>query len=95
MVDNSNAAVQALDDGELLVDNAFTYTATNGTTTAETTLTITVLGTNDAPIAHADTNSAQEGSSNATGTRARQLRTQAHRRARSRTLPTPTSILSR
>ena len=67
VVDNSNAAVQALDDGETLVDNAFTYTATNGTTTAETTLTITVLGTNDAPIAHADTNSAQEGSSNATG----------------------------
>ena len=67
VVDNTNAAVQALDDGETLVDNAFTYTATNGTTTAETTLTITVLGTNDAPVAHADTNSAQEGSSNATG----------------------------
>ena len=67
VVDNSNAAVQALDDGQTLVDIAFTYTATNGTTTATTTLTITVLGTNDAPVAHADTNSAQEGSSNATG----------------------------
>ncbi|HEY7230142.1 MAG TPA: VCBS domain-containing protein, partial [Pseudolabrys sp.] len=49
VVNNSNAAVKALAEGESLIDNPFTYTATNGTTTAETTLTIRVLGTNDAP----------------------------------------------
>ena len=49
VVDTTNPAVKALAAGDTLVDNPFTYTATNGTTTAETTLTITVLGTNEAP----------------------------------------------
>ena len=50
VVDNSNPAVIALGAGQSLVDNPFTYTATNGTTTAATTLTVTVLGTNDVPV---------------------------------------------
>ncbi|QWG16190.1 VCBS domain-containing protein [Bradyrhizobium sediminis] len=67
VVDNSNAAVQGLDTGESLVDNAFTYTVTDGTTTTTATLTVTVFGTNDAPVANADTNWAQEDTTNATG----------------------------
>ena len=50
VVDDSNPAVQALSSGQPLVDNPFTYTETDGTTTAQTTLTITVLGVNAAPV---------------------------------------------
>ena len=44
-VNNANPAVKALGNGQSLVNNDFIYTATNGTTTATTTLIITVLGT--------------------------------------------------
>jgi VCBS repeat-containing protein len=45
----SNAAVNGLDDGETLTDT-FNYTASDGTTTASSTLAITIFGTNDAPL---------------------------------------------
>ena len=67
MVDNSNPTVQALAEGQTLVDNAFTYTVTDGTTTTTAPLTITVFGTNDAPVASADTNWAKEDTSGAIG----------------------------
>jgi VCBS repeat-containing protein len=51
----SNAAVNGLDDGETLTDT-FNYTASDGTTTASSTLAITIFGTNDAPVANPDTN---------------------------------------
>ena len=54
------AAAQGLDSGETVTDQ-FTYTVTDGTATSNTsTLTITVFGSNDAPVAVADTNWAQE-----------------------------------
>jgi len=55
-VDANNPTVKALGQGDSVQDNPFTYTVTDGTTTAQTTLTITVFGTNDAPVASADTN---------------------------------------
>ena len=67
MVDNSNPTVQALAEGQTLVDNAFTYTVTDGTTTTTAPLTITVFGTNDGPSANADTNWAKEVTSGAIG----------------------------
>ena len=67
VVDSSNHAVQALGEGETLVDNAFTYTVTDGATTETATLIITVFGTNSAPVANADTNWAIEGTSDAIG----------------------------
>ena len=67
VVDSSNPAVQALGEGETLVDNAFTYTVTDGITTETATLTITVFGTNVAPVANADTNWAIEDTSDAIG----------------------------
>jgi VCBS repeat-containing protein len=53
-------AAQRLDSGETATDQ-FTYTVTDGTATSNiSTLTITVFGNNDAPVAVADTNWAQE-----------------------------------
>jgi len=67
VVDSGNQAVQELGEGETLVDNAFTYTVTDGLITETATLTITVFGTNSAPVANADTNWAIEGTTDATG----------------------------
>ncbi len=54
------AAVQGLDSCDVVTDQ-FAYTVTDGTATSNTsTLTITVFGNNDAPVAVADTNWAQE-----------------------------------
>ena len=50
--DASNAAYQRLVAGEPLV-LIYNYDVTDGTTTASSTLTITVTGTNDAPVASA------------------------------------------
>jgi VCBS repeat-containing protein len=62
LVDNSNSTVNALDDGETLTDEVFTYSVSDGTNTPQTaTLTITIFGTNDAPVANADTNFVNEG----------------------------------
>jgi VCBS repeat-containing protein len=47
-LDNSNAAVQSLDDGEKLTE-AYTYTVTDGTVPRTATLIITIFGSNDAP----------------------------------------------
>src|SRR5204862_229774 len=56
-----------LDDGETLTDT-FTYAASDGTTSTNTTLTITIFGTNDAPTVQADTNwTKEEGPTSATG----------------------------
>ena len=62
----SNATVDALDDGETLTET-YTYTVSDGTTTDTATLTITIFGSNDAPVAKADTNWAQEDVSDASG----------------------------
>ena len=57
---------QFLDDGETASD-VFNYVASDGTTGADSTLTITIFGNNDAPVAKADTNWALEDSSVASG----------------------------
>ena len=56
------AAAQALDDGESAQD-VFSYTASDGTASDTATLTITVNGLNDAPVANDDTDSTTEDSS--------------------------------
>jgi VCBS repeat-containing protein len=48
-----NAAAQGLDDGEV-VNDAFGYTASDGTASDTATLTVTVTGLNDAPVANDD-----------------------------------------
>ena len=57
-----NAAAQGLDDGESAQD-VFTYTASDGTASDSATLTITVNGANDAPVANDDTASTSEDAS--------------------------------
>ena len=54
-----NAGNQALDDGESVSD-AFAYTASDGTASDSATLTITINGLNDAPVANDDSNSTNE-----------------------------------
>ena len=54
-----NAAAQALDDGETAQD-VFSYTASDGTASDTATLTVTVTGVNDAPVANDDTASTSE-----------------------------------
>ena len=49
-LDNTNPVVDALDDGEFLVDS-FTYTNSDGELSDSSTLTIRIDGTNDAPVA--------------------------------------------
>jgi|GEM_PF-894416 len=48
VLDNANAAVQALDEGETLTET-YTYTVSDGTTTDTATLTVTIFGSNDGP----------------------------------------------
>ena len=60
-LDGTNPAVNGLDDGETLVET-FTYTVTDGTATDTATLTITILGTNDLPVAVNDANTVVEDS---------------------------------
>ncbi|WP_438952035.1 retention module-containing protein, partial [Porticoccus sp.] len=56
VIDNSDDAVDGLNDGDTLQDT-FTYTVTDTYNTAQTaTLGITIFGANDAPVAVADTN---------------------------------------
>jgi large repetitive protein len=62
----TNAEVNALDTNETLIET-FNYTATDGTATASATLRITIFGTNDAPVAVADTNWVLEDGANASG----------------------------
>ncbi len=54
-----NAAANALDDGDV-VNDVFGYTASDGTASDTATLTVTVTGLNDAPVANDDTASTTE-----------------------------------
>ncbi len=66
-LDNSKASVQALADGQT-VNDVFNYTESdNHGATSTANLTITVHGTNDAPVAVADTNAITEGGSPVSG----------------------------
>ncbi|MBI4207158.1 MAG: retention module-containing protein [Betaproteobacteria bacterium] len=66
-VNNASSAVQTLDTGETLTD-VFSYSVTDGhNAPASASLTITVFGTNDAPVAHPDTNWVLEDGSAASG----------------------------
>jgi VCBS repeat-containing protein len=65
-LDNENEAVQGLDDGETLTE-VYTYTVSDGDATDTATLTITIFGSNDGPVAEADTNWAQEDGPDASG----------------------------
>ena len=57
----NTAAVQALDESDAPLQDVFTYTVTDGDDdTSIANLTISVFGTNDAPVANADTNWAKE-----------------------------------
>jgi large repetitive protein len=67
VLNNGNPAVQGLDSGETLFET-FTYTLTDGDGDSVTaTLRITINGTNDAPVAVADTNWVIEDGAAATG----------------------------
>jgi VCBS repeat-containing protein len=60
VVDNTNATVDALQTGFSL-NETFNYTISDGKgATATATLTIVIKGTNDAPVANSDYNSAKE-----------------------------------
>ncbi|RVA13708.1 hypothetical protein EN932_07655, partial [Mesorhizobium sp. M7A.F.Ca.US.002.01.1.1] len=60
VIDDANPTVDALNVGGSLTDS-FTYTVSDGQGgTSSTTLTITIHGTDDAPVAVADTGSANE-----------------------------------
>ncbi|MBF0294938.1 MAG: cadherin domain-containing protein [Magnetococcales bacterium] len=58
-VDESNVTVQALQSGQSLTEY-YNYTASDGSLTDTALLTITINGTNDAPVAVNDTASATE-----------------------------------
>ncbi|MET1109947.1 MAG: Ig-like domain-containing protein, partial [Allosphingosinicella sp.] len=61
-----NAAAQGLDDGESVQD-VFSYTASDGTASDSATLTVTVNGANDAPVANDDAASTSEDSAGVSG----------------------------
>ena len=58
-LNNSAANVQSLRGGQQVTDS-FAYSATDGLATSASTLAVTVTGTNDAPVAFADTASVKE-----------------------------------
>ena len=60
------AAAQGLDDGESAQD-VFAYTASDGTASDSATLTVTVNGANDAPVANDDSASTNENSAGISG----------------------------
>jgi VCBS repeat-containing protein len=61
-----NAAAQGLDTGETGQD-VFSYTASDGTASDTATLTVTVSGANDAPVANDDAASTNEDSAGVSG----------------------------
>ena len=68
-VDNSNATVEALRSSANTLTDSFTYTMRDrGGLTSSTTLTVTIQGANDAPVAVADTATAVEAGGVANGT---------------------------
>ncbi len=61
-LDNANAAVQALDDGQTITET-FSYTVDDGNGGTDTAiLTVTINGLNDAPVVASNTITVQEGS---------------------------------
>ena len=61
-VDNNNAAVQALRTAGNTLADTFTYTVRDAAgATSSTTLTVTIAGANDAPVASADVGALNEG----------------------------------
>jgi VCBS repeat-containing protein len=58
-LDNSSLAVQSLAQGQT-VSETFTYLATDGIDATPSTLTVTITGTNDAPVTTVDTATVQE-----------------------------------
>ncbi|MBK6594259.1 MAG: tandem-95 repeat protein [Burkholderiales bacterium] len=64
---SDSSIVQALRAGEIVSD-VFAYAASDGLTTTPATLTVTITGTNDAPVTADDTASvAEDGTTTATG----------------------------
>ena len=59
LLDNSNASVQALAVGETISD-VFSYTLTDGLQNVFSTLTVTITGTNDVPVASDDAGTISE-----------------------------------
>ncbi|NCN89645.1 MAG: tandem-95 repeat protein, partial [Gallionella sp.] len=58
-LDNASYGVQSLAQGQTVTE-MFTYEATDGLVATPSTLTVTITGTNDAPVVVADTSSVQE-----------------------------------
>jgi VCBS repeat-containing protein len=58
-LNNSATAVQSLAQGALITDT-FTYTISDGTAPASSVVNIIITGTNDAPVANADSNNVTE-----------------------------------
>ena len=65
-LDNADARVQALAQGQQLVES-FGYAVTDGITNTDSTLAITITGTNDAPVVTADAAQASERQAVASG----------------------------
>ncbi len=58
-LDNNSIAVQSLAEGQIVTET-FAYQATDGIATTPSTLTVTITGTNDAPVTTVDTAAVQE-----------------------------------
>ncbi|MFZ3019434.1 MAG: VCBS domain-containing protein [Gallionella sp.] len=58
-LDNASLGVQSLAEGQVVTET-FAYDATDGLTSTPSTLTVSITGTNDAPVVAADTAAVQE-----------------------------------
>ncbi len=58
-LDNASLGVQSLAEGQVVTET-FAYQATDGITSTPSTLTVTITGTNDAPVTTVDTAAVQE-----------------------------------
>ncbi|TNC95242.1 MAG: outer membrane adhesin-like protein [Gallionellaceae bacterium] len=58
-LDNASLSVQSLAQGQVVTET-FAYQATDGITSTPSTLTVTITGTNDAPVTTVDTAAVQE-----------------------------------
>jgi VCBS repeat-containing protein len=58
-LDNASPAVQSLAQGQTVTDT-FTYEASDGMATTPSTLTVSILGSNDAPVVQVDTATVRE-----------------------------------
>ncbi len=66
ILDNSLTAIDAMNSGDSKTE-VFSYTVTDGTNSSTTTLTLTINGTNDAPVAADDFSSLLKGTAAGTG----------------------------